>query len=86
MALGKGKPEEVKYNGEVIQWVNNMKITGVTFGNDGAKNMIEDFKTPLNKAEAKFDIWRCRGLSLIGRVQILKTFGSTQFQYLTNMI
>ena len=33
-----------------------------------------------------FNIWRQRNLSIIGKVQIIKTYGTSQLIYITNMI
>ena len=57
MVLGKGKPEDVKYNGESIRWVDKMKITGITFGNDRVHNMNENFKPAIEKVKTNFNMY-----------------------------
>ena len=71
MALGNGKREYLEYNGQAIQWVEKMKITGVTFSNDMIASMKSDFEFGLDKMRNQFNMWKARGFSLIGRIQII---------------
>ena len=66
--------------------VSEMKVTGVTFTYDKDIFRKNNFTIPLTKIETMFNIWRQRNLSIIGKVQIIKTYGTSQLIYITNMI
>ena len=86
MALGESKPEKITYKGVHIKWVDKMKITGITFGNDSEQNRKEDVEEAISKMKTQLQIWRGRDLSVLGRIQIVKTFGISQILYIANML
>ena len=86
MALGDSEEEKITYNGIEIKWVKKMKITGITFGNNTEQNRKQDVDDAISKMKTQLQIWRGRNLSLLGRIQIVKTFGISQILYVSNML
>ena len=73
MALGNSTEQVIKYNGIEIKWVKKMKITGITFGNKSEENRKEDVDDAISKMKTQLQIWRGRNLSVLGKIQIVKT-------------
>ena len=86
MAIGENKPETITYNSMNIKWVDKMKITGITFGNDSEQNRKEDVEEAISKMKTQLQIWSARDLSVLGKIQIVKTFGISQILYIANML
>ena len=86
MALGDSTTEKLTYNGIEIKWVDKMKITGITFGNNSEKHRKEDVEDAISKMKTQLQIWNGRDLSTLGKIQILKTFGISQILYISNML
>lgn len=86
MLIGGLKKEELGQTD--IKIVENLKITGVTFGNLGANRETEklNFEPVLQKMRKAFNMWSGRDLSLLGRTLIAKTQGISQLLYLANSI
>jgi len=62
-----------------------IKILGILFN----KNDIVDketYSSVVNKLKSRLKMWEMRGLSLIGKIQIIKTYGISQILYVTNMV
>ena len=66
-----------------------IKILGVYFGGDAKKREELNFWKTLESIKKSINLWKWRGLSLIGRIQIVKTLPSLNsrlehrlFQYL----
>ena len=66
--------------------VSEMKVTGGVFTYDETIFRNKNFSLPLSKIEKSFNMWKQRNLSLIGKVQIIKTFGISQLIFITNML
>ena len=86
MALGDSKQERITYNNVEIEWVEKMKITGITFGNKSEENRKEDVEEAISKMQTQLQIWSGRNLSILGKIQIVKTFGISQILYISNML
>ena len=86
MALGEAKKEPIMYNNIEINWVEKMKITGITFGNKIEENRKEDVDEAIKKMGTQLQIWAGRNLSTLGKIQIVKTFGISQILYTANML
>ena len=54
--------------------VSEMKVTGGVFTYDEAIFRNKNFSIPLSKIKKSFDMWKQRNLSLLGKIQIIKTF------------
>ena len=65
----------------LIQAQNDIKIHGITFNqNDDTMKRI-NFEAMNAKMERHFTEWSKRGLSLLGKIQIVKQFGLSQYLY-----
>jgi hypothetical protein len=63
----------------LIQAQNDNKLNGITFNqNDDTMKRI-NFEAMNAKMERHFTEWSKRGLSLLGKIQIVKTFGLSQY-------
>jgi len=62
-----------------------IKILGVIFNKVEIVDQ-ENYSIILNKLKNKLNMWKMRGLSLIGKIQIIKAYGVSQILYITNMV
>ena len=86
MALGKNIRETIQYNNVEIKWVEKMKITGITFGNNSEQNRKEDVDEAISKMKTQLQIWKGRSLSTLGKIQIVKIFRISQILDVSNML
>ena len=86
MPLGTSNKNDPALKNLGYKIVSEMKVTGVTFTYDKDVFIKDNFTIRLTKIESMFNIWKQRNLSIIGKVQIIKTYGSSQLIYITNMI
>jgi len=70
--------------------VNNLcdiiKILGVYFGGDAKKREELNFWKTLESIKKTINLWKWRGLSLIGRLQIVKTFAIRKLMFRASAI
>jgi len=59
----------------LIQAQNDITINGVTFNQNDAIVKRINFEAMKAKMDRHFTEWSRRGLSLLGKIQIVKTFG-----------
>ena len=65
-----------------IVWSDQpMKILGVYFGYNTDLSNERNFEDKISKVNKIINMWKQRDLSLIGRIQIIKTFIISQFLY-----
>ena len=83
MRLGKSNMDHD--NGIIVKWVDYLTVTGITFSETGisAGKNLEGLP---EKIECELQKWKARHLSLLGRCQIIKTFGYSQIRFLSNMM
>jgi hypothetical protein len=65
----------------LIQAQDDIKINGVTFNQNEALMKRINFEAIKAKMDRHFTEWSKRGLSLLGKIQIVKTFGLSQYLY-----
>ena len=53
---------------------NTIKILGVYFGYDAKQRDELNFRNILKSLKKRINLWKWRGLSLLGRIQIIKTY------------
>ena len=63
-----------------------MTVTGILFSKNTEQCRDKIFSKCLKNLETQLNMWKQRDLSLIGKVQIIKTFGVSQLQYIMNMV
>ncbi len=68
-------------NNYVITNSTSVKINGVIFNNDSEVMAQENFECMFAKMNRHFIEWSKRQLSILGKIQIIKTFGLSQFLY-----
>jgi len=81
--LGEDKTQFQKLN---FRLVSEIKITGVTFGYDSDRVEDLNFNPILVKMARRFNEWRGRNLSLLGKVLVTKSQGISQLIYIATMI
>jgi len=73
-----------------VRYVNNnytiinsrsVKINGVIFNNENEVMAQENFECMFAKMNRHFSDWSKRHLSILGKIQIIKTFGLSQYLY-----
>jgi len=65
----------------LIQAQDDIKINGVTFNQNEAMMKKTNFENMKAKMDRHFTEWSKRGLSLLGKIQIVKTFSLSQYLY-----
>ena len=63
-----------------------IKILGVYFGGDAKKREELNFWKTLESIKKSINLWKWRGLSLIGRIQIVKTFAIPKLMFRASAI
>lgn len=83
--IGSNKNEQSQPLG--ISWPKDpIKILGIYMSYDEQKNNELNFENKIKKCKQVINIWHMRNLTLIGRIQIIKTFIMSQFSYVTSVI
>ena len=65
---------------------DNIKINGLIIGYDVDKCRDLNIRKMYNVIETQLRQWSSRGLSLIGKIQIYKTFGLSQILYIGSVL
>ena len=68
-----------------VKWVDSICITGVIFSQAGIDEK-ENTDPIIEKIETQLNLWKARNISLIGRAQIVKTFGFSKIRFISNMM
>ena len=63
-----------------------IKILGVYFGYDVKQRDVLNFSQTLKDIKKSLNMWKWRGLSLLGRIQVVKTFAIPKFMYRASVI
>ena len=70
-----------------ISWPKNpIKILGIYMSYNEQENNKHNFEDKIKKCKQILNMWQTRNLTLIGRIQIIKTFIMSQFSYVTSVI
>ena len=83
MWLGAYKGRRYKPLG--VRWKNCIKITGIYFSYDKDLREMMNYDLVIKKIETMCRIWRQRQLSYIGKIQVIKTYGISLLNFVTNM-
>ena len=81
--LGSFKGRALKPLG--VKWKEAVKITGVYFSYNSGVAEAENYNDVIRKIELTCRMCKQRNLSLIGKVQIVKTFGISKLNFICNM-
>ena len=60
---------------------NVIKILGIYFGSNDKERDDINFRETLKSIKKSLNLWKWRGLSLLGRIQIVKTFAFAKFMF-----
>ena len=71
---------------ETIKTVSTIKVLGTFVGNNSDMLQTEKFRELINSLKKTLNLWKLRKLTLIGKIQILKTFGISKFMYMFSSI
>ena len=62
-----------------VKWPEQIRCLGLYVGHSKEKNSDMNWISKINKVECILESWRKRDLSLLGKVQLIKTFALSQF-------
>ena len=65
---------------------DTIKILGVYFGYDAKQRDELNFRNTLKSLKKTINLWKWRGLSLLGRIQIVKTFAIPKFIFRASVL
>ena len=65
-------------HGNGIKMVTYMKVTGIIFSFDKQLQIEKNYENTVEKIDATLNLWKRRGISLLGRIQVVKTFAFSQ--------
>ena len=86
LALGNGRSLWEGPHSDLPNRCNTIKILGVYFGY-GAKQRDElNFRNTLKSLKKTINLWKQRGLSLLGRIQIIRTFAIPKLMYRASVL
>ena len=57
-----------------LEWCSGVKTLGIHFSCDQEQLIQQNFHEKLNECEELINLWRLRGLSLFGKLEIIKSF------------
>ena len=74
---------EIRYCNVVykIKTIQELKICGIYFCNDKAIEYDHNILSKIEKLEMQLKKWKCRNLTMEGKILIIKTFGLSQIIY-----
>jgi exonuclease III len=87
--LGLGSLENIEIFHEIrycnatfkIKTVQELKICGIYFSNDKSDEYDHNILSKIEKLEMQLKKWKCRNLTMEGKILIVKTFGLSQIIY-----
>ena len=65
---------------------NVIKILGIYFGGNGKERDDLNYRETLRSIKKSLNLWKWRGLSLLGRIQIVKTFAIPKFMFRASVL
>ena len=83
MKLGQSNMD---HGNEDIKFVDAMKVTGIYFSFNSALQTEKNYEGIIEKLNNLIKMWKCRQISLLGRIQITKTFIFSQLRFVTNFV
>ena len=64
-----------------LTWVNTVKALGIVFTYNEIERLEKNFCDKLKDIRLQIRLWRCRGLSLLGKITIIKSFLISKITY-----
>jgi hypothetical protein len=85
--LGIGSTDGYSERNKGLKWCQEgIKITGIFFSYDHKLKHLNNIQWVLDNMRTKLNMWKWRKMSLLGKIQIVKTHGTSQILYITNML
>ena len=69
-----------------IKEVDTIKVLGTYVGYNSNILQTEKFRDSINGLKKTLNLWKLRKLTLLGKIQIIKTFGISKFMYMFTSI
>ena len=69
-----------------LEWCIGVKTLGIHFSCDQEQVMKQNFQDRLNEVQKMINLWKLRGLSLFGKVTIIKSFLIPKLLYVSSII
>jgi len=69
-----------------LKWVNSVKALGIVFTYKESEQLQKNFYDKLKDIRLQTRLWRCRGLSLFGKVTIIKSFLLPKMLYVFSVL
>ena len=86
-AMWLGKQKHCKDKPLGVKWPDDpIKIVGIYISYDRERALQMNLAEPLEKLRCSLNFWKSRDLTILGKIQIIKTMGISRVQYVMNMI
>ena len=69
-----------------LKWVNTVKALGIVFTYNETEQLQKNFYDKLKGIRLQTRLWRCRGLSLLGKITIIKSFLLSKMTYVFSVL
>ena len=69
-----------------LEWCSGVKTLGIYFSCDQEQVIQQNFHDKLNECQKLTNLWKLRGLSLFGKVAIIKSFLIPKLLYVSSII
>ena len=69
-----------------LEWCIGVKTPGIDFSCDQEQVRKQNFYDRLNEVQKMINLWKLRGLSLFGKVKIIKSFLIPKLYYVSSII
>ena len=69
-----------------LEWCTGVETLGIYFSCDHKHVMKQNFQDKLNEVQKTINLWKLRGLSLFGKVTIIKSFLIPKLLYVSSII
>ena len=69
-----------------LTWVNTVKALGIVFTYNEIERLQKNFYDKLKDIRLQIRLWRCRGLSLLGKITLIKSFLLSKMTYVFSVL
>ena len=69
-----------------LTWVNTVKALSIVFTYNEIERLQKNFYDNLKDIQLQIQLWRCRGLSLLGKITIIKSFLLQKMTYVFSVL
>jgi len=88
-------PENKNKNEQIIKYINDdhtiksqemIKLNGIKFSSDANQTNMINWDEILSRIKRQLELWVPRGLCLLGKIQVIKTFAISQALYICRVL